>query len=131
MKKILVIVAVLGLAGVANADFILDDDFEGYAHQSLLVGQHNWTTLYHENNSVPSCRVVDSWGRNGTKGLEEDPAHAGSSGGAAQTIVCDWDGPDPNLLTASIDYMHTADQTTYGQGFLYLGDESKENSTST
>lgn len=127
VKKLLALLVVLALAGVANAFW--NDDFESYSHQSLLVGQNNWTTLYHEGSSVPSGRVIDSWGRNGTKGLEEDPAHAGSSGGAAQTIVCDWDGSDPNWLTASIDYMHTADQTTYGQGFLYLGDESMQNST--
>ena len=40
MKKLVAILIVLGLAGVANAAFY--EDFEAYADGSTLVGQGGW-----------------------------------------------------------------------------------------
>ena len=119
MKKLVTILLVLALAGVANASFT--DDFESYANFSVIAGQNNWVTSYQEMTVVDDCIARAAVGRNGTQGLEEHwlaPGGASNGGGAARSVTGD---VGTSAYSVSIEYSQFTDPSK-GQGFIYAGD---------
>ena len=101
MKKILTIVVILGLAGVANAAFT--DDFDtGWTAADTIVGNNNWLALSTETTGIPQPITSAKIGAAGsgigtTKG--GIGAQQGYPTGAARDITADKSG-DVYTVTA-------------------------------
>ena len=95
MKKLVAIVVILGLAGVANADFY--DDFDtGWTQGDSIVGNNGWVDFYDEGAGTVDLYIgAAGTGIASTKGS----ICSSSRGGIARDITADKSG---DSYTASV-----------------------------